>query len=165
MSKLVVADGMIHKVYTKLYTSALEPILMYGSGVWGTKQLSCISSVQNRTCKFFLSTGKLTSNISTRGNMGWTSAAMKRHVNYCVVLCRLVQSDDKRKCQKIWWCASWRRKGWTFEVEKTLEQLNIRDMVYDETISTKGVMRSVTEKLIELDNSNGMRNYLTIEVT
>ena len=46
---------------------------MYGSGVWGTKTLSVISSVQNRACKYLLSVGKHTSNVSSRGDMGWTS--------------------------------------------------------------------------------------------
>ncbi len=29
--------GMTFKVYNKLYTSVVEPILLYGSGIWGTK--------------------------------------------------------------------------------------------------------------------------------
>ena len=45
---------------------------MYGSGVWGTKTFSVISSVQNRACKYLLSVGKHTSNIIAR-DMGWTS--------------------------------------------------------------------------------------------
>ena len=74
---------MTHRVYTKLYTSTVEPIVMYGGGIWGTKQFSCISSVQNRDCKFFLSVGKHTSNIAARGDMGWTSCFTKQRVNLC----------------------------------------------------------------------------------
>jgi len=37
MSKVVATGGMTQRVYTKLYASTVEPILMYGSGIWGTK--------------------------------------------------------------------------------------------------------------------------------
>ena len=33
-TKVNIAGGMTYKVYNKLYTSMIEPILMYGSGVW-----------------------------------------------------------------------------------------------------------------------------------
>ena len=33
MTKVNIAGGMTYKVYNKLYTSMIEPILMYGSGV------------------------------------------------------------------------------------------------------------------------------------
>jgi len=64
---------MSHKIYTKLYNSMVEPVLMYGSGIWGTQSYNVINSVQNKACKYFLSDGKNTSNISTRGDMGWLS--------------------------------------------------------------------------------------------
>lgn len=146
MSKFVAVGGMSHKVYSKLYSSTVEPILMYGSGIWGTKQFSCISADQNRACKYFLSAGKLTSNISTRGDMGWTSTITKQRINCCRLLCRLVRSDDERKTQKIWRWTLRRQKGWTFEVSKIIERLNIRDIVYDDTISIKGAMKTVIEK-------------------
>ena len=44
MSKVVTTGGMTHRVYTKLYISTVEPILMYGSGIWGTKQLYFVCS-------------------------------------------------------------------------------------------------------------------------
>ena len=69
MTKVNIAAGMTYKVYNKLYTSIIKPILMYGSGLWATKTLSVISSVQTRACKYFLSVGKHTSNVSSRGDM------------------------------------------------------------------------------------------------
>jgi hypothetical protein len=65
----IIAGGMTYKVYNKLYTSMIKPILMYGSGVWATKTFSVISSVQTKACKYFLSVGKHTSNVSSRGDM------------------------------------------------------------------------------------------------
>ena len=99
--------------------------------------------------------------------MGWTSCFMKQRVNCCRWLCRLVRSDSSRKCHKIWRWTSRRRKGWNFEVLKVIERLNVRDLVYNETWSTKCAMRTIIEKLSEQDNSelyaelfNDRRNML-----
>jgi len=102
MSKMVDTGGLTYNVYTKLYSSTVEPILMYGSGIWGIKQFSCITAVQNRACKYFLTVGKHTSNIATRGDMGWTSCFTKQRINFCRLLCKLIRTDNSRKSYKIW---------------------------------------------------------------
>ena len=153
MSKVVATGGMTCRVYTKLYISIVEPILMYGSGIWGTKQFSCISFVQNRACKFFLSIGKHTLNIAARGDMGWTSCFTKQHVNLCRLWCRLRRTDESRNSYKILKWISRRSKGWTSEVEKTVNKFNVRDVIHNISISTKCVMRAVSDKLLELDNT------------
>ena len=131
MSKVVATVGMTHRVYTKLYTSTVEPILMYGSSIWGTKQFSCISSVQNRACKFFLYVGKHTSNIAARGDMGWTSCFTKQRVNLCRLWCRHLRTDESRNSYKILKWISRSRKGWTSVVEKTVNKLNVRDVIHN----------------------------------
>ena len=50
-----------------------------------------------------------------------------------------------------------KKKGWAFEVDKIVNSLNIRDIVYDLSYSIKTVMRTVIEKLIELDNTEWHR--------
>ena len=152
-AKVVETGGMTHKVYTKLYSSTVEPILMYGSGIWGTKEFSCITAVQNRACKYFLSVGKHTSNIATRGDMGWTSCWTKQRINFCRLLCRLSRTNETRKSYKIFKWISRRKKGWTFEVEKTINRLYVKDTVNDLSISTKCAMRLVSDKLVDLDNT------------
>jgi hypothetical protein len=69
MTKVNIAGGMTYKVYNKQYTHIKKNILMYGSGVWATKTFSVISCVQTRACKYFLSVGKHTSNVSSHGDM------------------------------------------------------------------------------------------------
>jgi hypothetical protein len=44
----VSCGGMTYSVFIKLYESTVEPILFYGSGIWGTKQYSVINNVQNK---------------------------------------------------------------------------------------------------------------------
>jgi hypothetical protein len=124
---------MTQRVYSKLYTSTVEPILMYGSGIWGTKQFSCISSIHNKACKFFLSVGKHTSNIAARGDMGWTSCFTKQRVNFRRLWCRFLHTSMKE--------------------ETRINKLNVRDVIHNVYISTKCVMRTVSDTFLELDNT------------
>jgi hypothetical protein len=157
MTKVNIAGGMTSKVYNKLYTSMIEPILMYGSGVWGTKTFSVISSVQHRACKYFLSVGKHMSNVSSRGDMGWTSCYTKQSINVCRLLCRTLRSEDHRLSYQIYKWISRRRKGWAFEMDKIVNTLNVRETIYNLSFSTKSVMKTVSEK-------NSTENFLTIDV-
>ena len=51
--------GMPFKCFTKCYNSLVQPVIDYGSTVWGTKGYSCvIHAVQNRACRCFLGLGK-----------------------------------------------------------------------------------------------------------
>jgi hypothetical protein len=112
---------MSHKIYTILYNSMVEPVLMYGSGIWRTKSYNVKNSVQNKACKYFLSVGKNTSNISTRGDMGWSSCVSKQRISCVRLLCKLIQMDETRTVSNIWRWASRRRKDWNHEVNKTVE--------------------------------------------
>ena len=84
--------------------------------------------------------------------MGWSSCYTKQRINYCRLLCRIIRTDNTRKCHKIWRWTLRRRKGWSFEVHKTIDQLQVREIVYDDTKSTKCAMRTIIDKLNEQDN-------------
>lgn len=130
----------------------VEPVLLYGSGVWGYKDYSCISSVQTRACKFFLNVGKHTSNLSTRGDMGWTSCKIKLQKSCLRLLCKLHRLENNRLPSKVWRWAARRRKGWTFEVNKLVTKLDVCGLIRDTSLSTKYVMKIINEKLEQLDN-------------
>ena len=125
----------------------LEPVLMYGSGIWRTKSYNVINSVQNKACKYFYLLEKNTSNISTRGDMGWLSFVSKQRNSIVRLLCKLIRMDETRTVSKISWWASRRRKGWNHELNKTVEILNIQNEVNDLTFSTKFIMKTVKEKI------------------
>lgn len=150
-NKFASSGGMSHSVYTKLYNSMVDPILMYGSAVWGTKSINVINTVQNKACKFFLSVGKNTSNLASRGDMGWISCLNKQRISCIRLLCKITRTDENRNVFKIWKWASRRRKGWCRDVDKFTELLNIRNTVNDLSLSTKTVMKFVTDKIKVLD--------------
>ena len=49
--KFISSGGMSQNINTKLYNSMVEPVLMYVSGICGTKSYNVINSVQNKACK------------------------------------------------------------------------------------------------------------------
>jgi hypothetical protein len=51
--EFISSGDMSHTIYTKLYNSMVEPVLEYGSGIWGTKSYTVINSVQNKACTYF----------------------------------------------------------------------------------------------------------------
>lgn len=51
--KFVCCGGMTCSVFIKLYESIVEPILLYGSVISGTKQYGVINNVQNKAGKLF----------------------------------------------------------------------------------------------------------------
>ena len=103
--------------------------------------------------------------------MGWTSCFTKQRVNLCRLWCRLLRTDESRNSYKILKWISRRRKGWTSEVEKTVNKLNVKDAIHNISISTKCAMRAVSDKLLELiflsfltteenvKNGNKLRTY------
>ena len=63
--------GMPYEVYTKLYDTYLQPVISYGAAIWGVKQYSCISAIQNRAMRILLGTGKYTPSMAVVGDIGW----------------------------------------------------------------------------------------------
>ena len=106
-----------------------------------------IHSVQIKVCKYFLSVVKNTSNISTRGDMGWSSCVSKQRISCVRFLCKLIRMDESRTVSIIWRWASRRRKGWNHEVNKTVQILNIQNDVNDLTFSTKFILKTAEEKI------------------
>ena len=75
-TKCLQAGGMTYNVFTKLYESLVEPVMLYSAGIWGVgiAEQKKIQTVQNKACRYFLGGAKHASNVALRGDMGWTSA-------------------------------------------------------------------------------------------
>ena len=52
---------MPFECFTKCYNSLVQPVIDYGSSVWGTNGYSCVETVQYRACRYFLGLGKICS--------------------------------------------------------------------------------------------------------
>ena len=88
-SKFLCAGGMNFSVYTKLIETMVEPLLFYCSGIWGHTNFSEIDSVLNKAGQYFLGVTKHCSNVSSRGDLGWTTCEVKQKVETVRLWCRL----------------------------------------------------------------------------
>ena len=52
--------------HDRIYKALVEPVMYYGSAIWGTLNCAKLDAVQARACKFFLGIRKNTSNIAAR---------------------------------------------------------------------------------------------------
>ncbi|VDI22082.1 Hypothetical predicted protein [Mytilus galloprovincialis] len=151
--KFISAGGMTHSVYSKLYSTMVEPVLFYCSGIWGTKVHSVINSIQNKAAKFFMSVGRYTANTTAiRGDMGWTSCFTKQRTACIRLLSRILRSDDTRLTRKITEWTKNRRKGWYVKVKRFAETVDATAILNDTLISTKTVMRTIKERFDVVDN-------------
>jgi hypothetical protein len=82
--------------FTYLYDSLVQPIIDYGSAIWGHKEFSCIKSVQFRACRFFMKVGRYTPNSAVMGDMGWSTPQHRIYVNIIRQWCRLSHLPETR---------------------------------------------------------------------
>jgi hypothetical protein len=70
-----------YECYTKLFNAIVQPVIDYGSFIWGTKSFSCINAVQHRAERFFMGVGKYTPNTAVQGDMAWPCRDEKQWTN------------------------------------------------------------------------------------
>ena len=119
--------GFQHNIFTKLFDT--WSVINYGSAIWGTREFSCISSVQNRAMIFFMGVGKYTPNDSVAGDMGWKPPFVKQWVNIFRHWSRCTKMNDDRSNYKIFrWSirkGNHRIKNWSYQVMEMLKRHNI----------------------------------------
>ena len=76
--------GMSINVYTKLVETIVEPVLFFCSGIWGLTKFSEKKTVLNKACRYFLGVTKHCSNVSLRGDLGWSSCEVNKKLNLFV---------------------------------------------------------------------------------
>ncbi len=72
IAKSKVTGRMPYDVFTQHYNALVQPVIDFGAGIWGTGNYSCIKSVQNKACCFFLGVLKYIPNTAIEGEMAWT---------------------------------------------------------------------------------------------
>ena len=157
IGKFISVGGMTYDVFTKLYETMVEPVLMNCSGVWGTKQHNVINTVQNKAIRFFMAVGKHTSNIASRGDMGWISCFSKQRRACIRPMCRVLRINDERLLSRVIRWSSRYRRGWHGITTRLIADMNESNLVYDRTLSTKTVIRRLSDNLRELDQQEWLR--------
>ncbi len=119
-TKCMYGGGMTHEVYTKLIEAVVEPVLFYGACIWGLNNYPEVSVVLNKACRYFLGTGANTSNLATRGDMGWHSCHIKHKLECIRLWCRLSNTPRDRIVRRIHDWSLAQGKSW----EKRMVDIN-----------------------------------------
>ena len=156
-SKFFAAGGMDFKVFTKLYDSLVQPILLYGSGIWGINNHREINVIQNKACRLFLGVGPHTSNVATRGEMGWMSCHFKQLLEVSRLWCRL-NGHRNRLCNQLFkWSYSLskkRIKTWEMHVTNFFVKYELHSDTGNDVLYTNIFIQQVKSKLLEADQLN-----------
>ena len=81
IAKCKTIGGVPYNVFTKLYGSAVWPVINYSAPIWGFCSYSCIDAVHNRAMRFFLGVGKYTPNDAVSGEMAWKPTSVRQWTN------------------------------------------------------------------------------------
>ena len=154
-AKFIACGGMAHSVYTKLFENLVQPVLLYGSAIWGLSEHGVINTVQNKACRLFLGVGRYASNIATRGDMGWSSCVSKQQLEAIRLWIRLRKMPGNRLTRRVHEWSNRRAKSWESRVRSLLSDL---DMTGDlQNHSVRQTLNIAKQKLNDLDNTKWNR--------
>ena len=124
-SKFSFAGGMTFEVFDRLYKALVEPVMYYGSAIWGTLNCAKLDAVQARACKFFLGIRKNTSNIAARGELGWLSNKSNVKIEILRHWNKLCSSDNDRLISRIHNWSLTRGRSWEKRVINIIRELDL----------------------------------------
>ena len=64
--------GVPFRCFTKLYDALVMSVINYGFIIWGGKEFSSISSVNNRAGRYYLGLGRYTPNAALQGKLHYS---------------------------------------------------------------------------------------------
>ena len=88
-TKFYACGDMNYKVFTKLDECLVQPILLYGSSIWGL-------TVQHRAAMIFLGVYKRTSNVAVHEYLGWMSCLSKQRLEVIRFYYKLYNIEQHR---------------------------------------------------------------------
>ena len=130
IAKFKSLGGISFETFQRLFETNVQPILLYGAGVWGTKEYKIINTVQNKAQRFILGVPKTAHNVATRGDTGWMSMKSKQLLEVTRLWPRLHGMDQDRLTSKIFhfsWnqAKHFRTKNWEFGVMALFSARNL----------------------------------------
>ena len=169
-TKCLRAGGTTIDVFEKLYESLVEPVLFYGSEIWGISDHREIQTVQNKACRYFLGGGKCASNVALRGDMGWNSCYVKSKTEVFRMWIKLRNVSDDRILKTVHKWSKRNTRGWESRVLKLADNLNVTNIINDQNLPIRFALDSVKTNLCNrdaekwtqaLNKSDKLRTYKT----
>ena len=101
LSSLYEYGQLPYSVYFKLFDTKIQPILLYGSEIWGFKSRDVSESVLNYACKRFLCVSRNSTNAAVLGDCGrypLVVESAKRSLKYWLKILKMPDERYVKKC-------------------------------------------------------------------
>ena len=93
--KLIRNEIIPFDIQLKLFDAMVEPILLYGSEIWGYENVKLIEQVHLKYCKRILNVRNTTPNFMVYGELGRFPLEINLKMRMISFWCKLVQNDVK----------------------------------------------------------------------
>ena len=100
-TKFLSCGGMSFDVYTKLYKTLIEPVLLHGAGLWGHNNWREVQTIQNKACRLFMGSSSNASNIAVLGDMGFKTTKSAELLETYRLFLRVRYTYDYRITHKV----------------------------------------------------------------
>lgn len=153
-TRFLSVGGVDFDVFCKLYESLVEPVLLYGAGLWGLRERKKLNTVQNMTCRYFLGLCKNAANIASQCDMGWSSCSVKQKIEAGRLYFKLERTDENRLVKKTFNWSSTHGKSWERRFQVLMRNIGLDDLLNRRDLSPKNKVKSLKYKLKLLDSEN-----------
>jgi len=130
-------------------------VISNGAAIWGHKEFTCISAVQNRAMRFFLGVGKYTPNAAVLGEMGWIPPSIKQWTAVAAFWSRMSCTNSHRLNKRISLWASDKARASNcrnrhFWLRKHLATLDLNQFnSINEPISKPALVKLISERMFQ----------------
>ena len=125
ISKFSYAGGMTFDVFDKLFKCLVEPVMNYGSSIWGISKQPKLEAVKNKAARFFLGVRRNTANLAVLGDMGWTQNHVLQKTAVIRYWNRLCNTDNDRMLYKVHSWSMRYGRSWEGRVRKMLLDMDV----------------------------------------
>ena len=127
LSKFAYFKNVGYTTFTKLFENYVEPIIMYGISILGTKKFY-FEKIQQRAIRYFLGLHPRCPIPALFGEMGWVPIRFKRLISMCRTWNRHIFMDENRINKQVFVNSLHRlQNNWCSEFRNICEDLNFVD--------------------------------------
>ena len=147
ISKFKTMKNVGYHTFTKLFNTGVNPILEYGSGIWGFIKADEISQIQHRAMRYFLGVNKFCPLAGLHGDMGWVNQTLKRYKPMARLWNRLLLMGNDRLTKQIFLWDYTQPHGWSSEIKKVYTEMGLGQNFEEKQFID---LRIVDNKIVEI---------------
>ncbi|VDI71128.1 Hypothetical predicted protein [Mytilus galloprovincialis] len=157
-TKFISCGGMDYDIFTKLYESLVQPVLLYGASIWGISEHKQLETVQNKACRYYLGAFKISSNLAIRGGMGWSTVKTKQNIEVLRLYFKVTNLDGNMLVKKIHESSKSKQRSWNSRVLKFIKKNDFSSLINAQNMTIRQKVNIVKDKLNTVDAENWLRD-------